>query len=149
VLGDVLESDNKLEEALPIFQTAMQKQPELYIGYFYYGKILLKMNDGRLDQAIEALRRAVQLRSEFAEGHYELGQALEHAGRNEQAIVEYEASVERDPNLAASQYRLALLYRKRGDAARADLAMAAFKKAQSAQAGDGVIKKLEYRIGNQ
>jgi hypothetical protein len=27
--------------------------------------------------------------------------------------------------------------------------MAAFKKAQSAQAGDGVIKKLEYRIGNQ
>ena len=149
VLGDVLESDNKLEEALPIFQTAMQKQPELYIGYFYYGKILLKMNDGRLDQAIEALRRAVQLRSEFAEGHYELGQALEHAGRNEQAIVEYEASVERDPNLAASQYRLALLYRKRGDAARADLAMAAFKKAQSAQEGDGIIKKLEYRIGNQ
>ena len=149
VLGDVLESINKLEEALPVFQTAMQKQPELYIGYFYYGKILLKMNDGRLDQAIEALRRAVQLRPEFAEGHYELGQALEHAGRNDQAIVEYEACVERNPNLAASRYRLALLYRKRGDAARANLAMAAFKKAQSAQEGDGIIKKLEYRIGNQ
>jgi predicted Zn-dependent protease len=149
VLGDVLESDNKLEEALPVFQTAIQKQPGLYIGYFYYGKIIEKMNDGRQEQAIEALRKAVQLRPEFAEGHYELARALEHAGRTAEAIAEYKASVERDPALAESQYRLSLLYRKQGDIARADLALAAFKKAQSAQESDTALKKLEYRIGNQ
>jgi predicted Zn-dependent protease len=149
VLGDVLESDNKLEEALPVFQTAIQKQPGLYIGYFYYGKIIEKMNDGRQEQAIEALRKAVQLRPEFAEGHYELARALEHAGRSAEAIAEYKASVERDPALAESQYRLSVLYRKQGDIARADLALAAFKKAQSAQESDTALKKLEYRIGNQ
>ena len=75
--------------------------------------------------------------------------ALEHAGRTAEAIAEYKASVERDPALAESQYRLSLLYRKQGDIARADLAMAAFKKAQSAQGSDTALKKLEYRIGNQ
>jgi predicted Zn-dependent protease len=107
------------------------------------------MNDGRQEQATEALRKAVQLRPEFAEGHYELARALEHAGRTAEAIAEYKASVERDPALAESQYRLSLLYRKQGDIARADLALAAFKKAQSAQESDTALKKLEYRIGNQ
>ena len=149
VLGDVLESDNKLADALPVFQAAIQKQPDLYIGYFYYGKTLLKMNDGRMQQAIEALRKAAQLRPDFAEGHYELGRALEHEGHTGEAIAEYSASAQRDPALAESQYRLALLYRKQGDTSRADLAMAAFKKAQATQQSDTVMKKLEYRIGNQ
>jgi tetratricopeptide (TPR) repeat protein len=149
VLGDVMESDNELAEALPIFQTAIQKQPDLYIGYFYYGKILAKMNDGRLEQAIEALRKATRLRPEFAEGHYELGWALEHAGQTEEAIAEYKVSLEHDPALAESDYHLAVLYLKQGDTARGNLAMAAFKKARAAQEGDGVIKKLEYRIGKQ
>ena len=148
VLGDVLESDNKLEDALPVFQRAIQKQPDLYIGYFYYGKILLKMNDGRMEQAIEALRKSTQLRPEFAEGHFELGRALEHAGHIADAITEYKVSATQDPALAESQYRLALLYRKQGDMTRANVAMAAFKKAQAAQQSDTVMKKLEYRIGN-
>jgi tetratricopeptide (TPR) repeat protein len=149
VLGDVMESDNKFAEALPIFQTAIEKQPDLYIGYFYYGKILARMNDGRLEEAIQALRTSIRLRPEFAEGHYELGWALEHAGQTEEAITEYKASLDRDPLLAASDYHLAVLYQKRGDTANSNLAMAAFKKAQAAQESDGVIKKLEYRIGKQ
>lgn len=148
VLGDVLESDNKLEEALPVFRTAIDKQPNLYIGHFYYGKILLKMNDGRTEQAIKELRKAIQLRPDFAEGHYELGRALEESGHTTEAIAEYKASVEQDRDLAEGQYRLALLYRKQGDVSHANLAMAAFQKAQAAQEGDGVMKKLEYRIGN-
>ena len=102
-LATSLESDNKLAEALPIFETAIQKQPDLYIGYFYYGKILAKMNDGRLEQAIQALRKSTTLRPEFAEGHYELGWALEHAGQTDEAIAEYKASLERDPALAAER----------------------------------------------
>jgi tetratricopeptide (TPR) repeat protein len=149
VLGDVLESDNKLEEALPIFQTAIREQPDLYIGYFYCGKILVKLNDGRLEQAIQSLRKAVQLRPGFAEGHYELGRALERGGRLEEAIMEYTVSLKHDPALAESQYRLAVLYRKQGDTARANLAMAAFKKVQATQETNNVMKKLEYRIGNQ
>ena len=149
VLGDVLESDNKLEDALPVFETAIRKQPDLYIGYFYYGKILLKMNDGRMEQAIEALRKATRLRPEFAEGHYEFGRALEHAGHTGEAIAEYKVSAEQDPALAESQYRLALLYRNQGDTARANLAMAAYKKAQAAEKSDTLMKKLEYRVGNQ
>jgi tetratricopeptide (TPR) repeat protein len=148
VLGDVLESDNKLEEAMPVFQDAIQKQPNLYIGHFYYGRILVKMNDGRMEQAIGELRKAVELRPEFAEGHYQLGLALEHTGRTAEAIAEYEASVRRDPALAEGQYRLALLYRKQGDVSRADVAMAAFKKAQAAQQNGTAEKKLEYRIAN-
>ena len=148
VLGDVLESDNKLEDALPVFEAAIRKQPDSYIGYFYCGKILLKMNDGRLEQAIEQLRKTVQLAPDFAEGRYELGRALEHAGKTREAISEYEASTRRDPALAESHYRLAVLYRKQGDATHADLAMTAFKKAQAAQQSDTVMKKLEYRIGN-
>jgi hypothetical protein len=41
-----------------------------------------------------------------------------------------------------------LLYRKQGDVRRADVAMAAFKKAQAAQQNGTAEKKLEYRIAN-
>jgi tetratricopeptide (TPR) repeat protein len=150
VLGDILETSNKLPDALEVFKTAIEKKPELYIGYFYYGKILLKLNEDKPSQALTALRKATELLPEFAEAHYELGRALERAGDTSGAIAEYKESTLRDPVLAGSQYRLALLYRKRGDAIRAERAMSAFKQAQAAAEGhDSVIKKLEYRLGKE
>ncbi len=147
VLGDILESANKLPDALEIFKSAIERKPDLYIGYFYYGKIILKMNESKPTEAVTALRRAIQLKPEFAEAHYELGRALEQTGDAAGAIAEYKESTLRDPALAGSQYRLALLYKKQGDAKRAELAMSAFKKAQAAEGRDTVMKKLEYRIG--
>ncbi len=149
VLGDILETANKLPDALDVFRTAIAKRPDLYIGYFYYGQIILKMNDGKPVEAVAALRKAIQLRPEFAEAHYELGRALERMGDTPGAVAEYQESARRDPSQAGSQYRLALLYRKQGDAKRAELAMSAFKKAQAAEGQNNVMKKLEYRLGKE
>jgi tetratricopeptide (TPR) repeat protein len=149
VLGDILESANKLPDALEIFKRAIDRRPDLYIGYFYYGKIILKMNDSKPAEAVTALRKSIQLRPEFAEAHYELGRALEQTGDAAGALAEYKESALRDPAQAGSQYRLALLYKKQGDAKRAELAMSAFKKAQAAEGRDTVMKKLEYRIAKE
>lgn len=145
VLGDILESDGRLSEASDIFHQAIEKKPNLYIGYFYCGKIALDDGQNQMGQALALLTKAVELNPDFAEGHFERGRALEQSGRLQEAMAEYRTSLVKNGDLSQAHYRLALLYRKLGRAQAANNELALFQKTKSKE-GDKVLERLDYRI---
>lgn len=145
MLGDILEQE-KPHEALEVFRRTMTAHPELPVAYYYYGRLALQLNEGSIDEAVRALRRAVSLDPGFADSHYELGRALEEQGEVDEAIAQFQECLRRDPKLFKAQYRLAILYRKRGEPARAEQALKAFKLAQERQSSDTELKQLEYQV---
>jgi len=145
MLGDILEQE-KPHEALEVFRRTMAAHPELPVAYYYYGRLALQLNEGSIDDVVRALRRAVSLDPSFADSHYELGRALEEQDNTDEAIAQFQECLRRDPKLFKAEYRLAILYRKRGEPARAEQALKAFKLAQERQSSDTELKQLEYQV---
>ncbi len=145
VLGDILESDGRLAEASDVFHQAIEKKPNLYIGYYYCGKLSLEAGESQTEQALAFLTKATDLNPDFAEGHFERGRALEQSGKLQQAMAEYRTSLAKNTSLSQAHYRLALLYRKLGRQRAADNELALFQKTK-AKEKDIVLARLDYRI---
>lgn len=78
---------------------------------------------GDPDAALACFERAAKLHPRFPDTHYERGLTLEAAGRTEQAVAAFEATLELERNHLPSWFRLARLYRALGrdaDAVRAE-----------------------------
>ena len=145
VLGDILEFDGRLAEASNVFHQAIEKKPDLYIGYYYCGKLALEAGDSQTQQALTFLSRAIELNPDFGEAHFEKGRALEQAGELQKAVAEYRTSLAKDGGLSQAHYRLALIYRKLGQTQMASNELALFQKTKLKEK-DAVLQRLEYRI---
>jgi tetratricopeptide (TPR) repeat protein len=147
VLGDMLESDGRLAEASELFHQAIEKRPDLFIGYFYCGKVALENGETMQEQALTFLTKAIALNPDFADAHYEKGRALEQAGKLPAAAEEYKVSLLKNGNLSQAHYRLALIYRKLGQAQSANSELALFEKTKLMEKEkDSVLNRLEYEI---
>ena len=80
---------------------------------------------GDLASALAHLKRAVQLRPEFSDAHYNFGVALWYSGSQdrEKAISELRQSVRLDPAAGASHAFLGMALRENGDLAGARLSL--------------------------
>ena len=145
VLGDILESDGRLAEASDVFHQAIKRKPNLYIGYYYCGKLALEAGESQTEQALAFLTKATDLDPDFAEGHFERGRALEQSGKLQQAVAEYRISLAKNASLSQAHYRLALLYRKLGQVPAADKELTLFQKTKSKEKNT-VLARLDYRI---
>ena len=145
LLGDILEQE-KPREALDIFGRTIKEHPDLAVAYYYYGRLALLLNEGSIDDVVNVLRKAVQLKPDFADGHYELGRALEQRNDVGEAVAQFEDSLRLNPSLFRAHYRLAILYRKRGEIAKAELAMKTFQQAKNSGEPELEIKRLDYEI---
>ena len=145
LLGDILEQE-KPREALNIFRRAIAEHPDLPVAYYYYGRLALQLNEGSIQNTITILEKAVRSEPGFADSHYELGRALEQAGKTNGAIAEFEDCLRKNPKLFRARYRLAILYKKSGDAVKANNELKAFREAQKSQDPDLELKRLEYEI---
>ena len=56
------------------------------------------MNQGKLDEAVAQYREAMRLKSDDAEAHYNLGNALRDHGKHDEAIAEYREAIRLKPN---------------------------------------------------
>jgi len=72
------------------------------------------------------LQSALQLESENAQCHFELGNVFARLGAIEDANREYQRAIELDPDMAEAHYQLGLSYVKLG---RIDLAIKRYQKA--------------------
>lgn len=93
--------------------------PDNSAANYYYALSLRKRSSGSdlktSKQAAESyLLRAVKLRPNFADAHYELGLLYEDGGQDVEAIRHYELAIKYAPTLAKAHYRLARLYKKSG-----------------------------------
>jgi tetratricopeptide (TPR) repeat protein len=146
VLGDLFEQSGKLDEAIAIFARVIEIKPDLYLPYYYYGKLASKEGNKRIAEAIEKLQKAVALNPTFAEAHYELGKAEVQAGRPEEAIPELTRSLELNPSLAQSHYQLGLVYKKLGDQPRSAEQFRLFQATNREDSPGDLIQRLEVQI---
>lgn len=112
VLGDLLETGGRIHEAIQAFNEAIRIEPGWFVPYYMYGKAESHVGTAKLPEAIMALRKAIALNPRFAHAHFELGSALEQAGRLQEASQELTRSLQLDPELARAHYRLAQVYLK-------------------------------------
>jgi tetratricopeptide (TPR) repeat protein len=70
------------------FSDAIELQPDLMKAHIELGTTLVSL--GRMDEAIAAYRRAIEIRPYFAILHHNLGLALREAGQEEEAQRELE-----------------------------------------------------------
>ena len=83
-------------------------------------------------EAMEALGEAVRLNPAVAGPRVLLGKMLVKRGEPDRAAREFEAALKLQPNEVTAAYQLALIYRKAGNAKRAEELMAMVGKAASA-----------------
>jgi tetratricopeptide (TPR) repeat protein len=146
VLGDLLEQSKRNVDALDVFRKAMEMHPDLYLPYYYYGKLASKETHEQSADAIEKLRKAVSLKPNFAEARYELGKALAQAGQTSEGIQQLNKSLELNPDLAQSHYQLARIYKKLGDQVRAAAHVGLFEETNKKAKPEDLIQRLEVQI---
>ena len=74
---------------------------------------------GQLDEAIAACRRSIELKPEFADVHYKLGNFLDDAGRPDEAEAAYRKAIALRPDHAESHCDLGKALWKQGKLAQA------------------------------
>ena len=97
---------------------------------------------GRLDEAIDACRRAIALRPDYPEAHNNLGNALKDAGRLDEAIAAFDRAIALRPDYAEAHNNLGCTRLAQGDH---DAAIAAFDRATALRPD---LAEAHFNLGN-
>ena len=87
------------------------------MAHFELGLVLGEQ--GQLDEAIAACRRAIELKPDHADAHYGLGTFLVRTGRLDEAVAAYRKAIALKPDHAESHCNLGLALRQQGKLAQA------------------------------
>ncbi len=107
LLGGALQGQGKLQEAVQVFDTAIDLNPEFADAYYNRGNTLKDL--GQLKAAVESYGKAVELNPEFAEAYNNRGNILRDLGQLKAAVESYEKVVELKPNYALAHRHLSCL----------------------------------------
>jgi tetratricopeptide (TPR) repeat protein len=130
-LGRMIEhAGDRIGQILERQRAFAAAQPDSYLSSFLYGQALLASlppsdDPATYDECAQILRRSIELKNDYWESHFELGQALERQKLYEEAQAEFERAVELNPSSSKPQYRLSRVYTRLG---KTDLAEAARRK---------------------
>jgi len=100
------------------FQRAITLDPEYATARQWYAELLLTLR--RFEEALAESRAAFALDPLAPAGNLVLAMNLEVAGRADEAIARYKATLELAPDFTLARYFLAMAYVQQGDIARAD-----------------------------
>jgi serine/threonine-protein kinase len=92
-LGDLLRLQPV--QAIRYYQAAVASRPQMAFGYLRLGFMLAAA--GRVEEHVEACRRAADLDRTSADAHHMLAMALWGVGRYDEAIPHYQEAVRLDP----------------------------------------------------
>ncbi len=73
------------------------------------------VQEGRLDEALEAVRQSIALRDDYADAYSTLSYILDEMGKAEEAISFYRKAIGRDPLNDFNYLNLGVIYNSRGD----------------------------------
>jgi tetratricopeptide (TPR) repeat protein len=126
--------------ALDRLKRFAQLDPTNAAGKYYYAVSLWKSrhndNDAETAAKVESLLRdAIRLEAKFALAYLQLGTVYSHRGDLSRAEAAYGKAIERAPALAEAHYRLAQVYRKTGDEAKARSELEQYEKLSRQEAG--------------
>jgi serine/threonine protein kinase/Flp pilus assembly protein TadD len=113
-LGNALRQHGKLDEAIAAYRAAIRLQQD-----YAYGHHSLEMNRqyGQHDfkGAIAVFRKAIDLNPKDAQTHNDLGCALSHHGKVDEAIVAFKEATRLNPGNAYAHHSLGLILHGKND----------------------------------
>ncbi len=110
-----------------------KRQPEDALANYYYAVALWKHDQtsrsGETSRQVESLlEKARQIDPKLAGASLQLGIVFEDGRDLARAVESYKAAINADPQLREAHYRLAQLYRRTGENAKAQLELAAYNR---------------------
>ncbi|MCA3554396.1 tetratricopeptide repeat protein [Aestuariivirga sp.] len=105
------------DTALAHIEKALSVRRDMDGAFNTHGMILRAL--GRLDEAAEALGKAVKLNPKSREAHYNLGNCLQDLGRPAAALERYDAALRLDPSMLMAWNNRGLALRRLGRGAEA------------------------------
>jgi serine/threonine protein kinase/Tfp pilus assembly protein PilF len=134
VLAMINSGQGRYDGALGEAQKAISLDPKLSRAWRERGRAHFRL--GQRDEAEKDFLEAVSLDPADWTAQNSLGSYYFSLGRLDDAIRHFELCVRRSPNDKAVRYQLARALRLKGDTARADQELAAFRALQSGLSGD-------------
>jgi len=102
-LGVALVREQRVPEAVQVFEEVLRLQPDFTDAHFQLGNALCKL--GKVDEAVAQYQEALRIDPRHADAHYNLGYALFQMGEWEQAVEQYKQALRLKPdNAAAHEY---------------------------------------------
>ena len=130
----------KLQEAEMICKQLIAEDARNHISYCNLAAI--SGIQGKLDNCIELLRKALKIKPDFPEGHYNLGNALKDQGKLSAAIITYNTALKLKPNFPDAQLNLGIVLKELGEI---NAAITCFNKALELKPN---YPQVHYNLGN-
>lgn len=135
LLGAVYLDQGQIDPAEQAFAKALEVRPNYPDALSNMGNVHATRKD--FPTAIRWYQQSVDALSGFSVGRYNLASALDLAGRNDEALVEYQTVVEANPGHADAWNNLGILY---GKMSRIEESIDAYRKALAARSEDAAIR---------
>lgn len=110
-----------------------------FFAHYYNDRGARQVREGHFSEAADSYERAIKLKPDYAEAHYNLGDVYEHFHKCKESIPHYEAAVRFDNTFVHAQNNLARLYLKCGNEEQAASALAILEE-QLAQPSDDDVR---------
>ncbi len=111
-LGSYYEEQERLDDAVREYQTAIKLQPDLFMPHYNLGVAYRKQ--GRLDDAVREFQTAIKLKPDAADAHSNLGVAYQEQGRLDDAIGEFQIAIKLKPDHDSAHLNLGVAYQEQG-----------------------------------
>ncbi len=136
-LGNILVNyDWNWSAAEKAFKRSIELKPDYATAHEWYA-IHYLIGTGRLEEAIQEMKKALELEPASLIMNTFMGATLYYAGRYDEAIDQCRRTIEMDPNFAVAHWHLGLAYEQQQNF---DAAIEEFKKATSLSEGSPLMK---------
>ena len=128
ILGVVLDRKGQIDEAIKIYQKALQIDENSPETHFNMGSILHRL--GRSNEARINYEKAISIKSDFLNAHFNLGLVYQNLQSYKKAIESYQKAIELKPDFHEAIGAIGTAYQAQGEL---DEAIEHYKKALSIQ----------------
>ena len=111
-LGNTLEQQGKIDEAIHHLSKALELKPDFAGAHNNLGNALAKQ--GNFNGAVAHFSKAIQLKPDFAGAHLNLGNALEQQDRVGEAIFHFARALQLKPDFAEAYYNMGNVMARQG-----------------------------------
>jgi len=116
-LSNIDASQGNLPSAVEELERARRLQPRQPVFYACLGKLLSRMS--RHDDALKSFRQALEVDSNYWDGHLALGDELAAVGRLPEAQIQFETCIKQRPDSAPAHVKLGAALAQQGQSGAA------------------------------
>lgn len=110
LLGNILQDQGKTDEAVFMYNKAIEKDENFYKAHYNLANIYLA--DGRPNMAITEYKKVIKLKPDYPYAHYNLACAYIKLGKYSKAKYELLTAIDLKSTVADFHYNLAYVYKK-------------------------------------